>query len=531
VFSSQYWNRDFYFQDNWRVTHRLTLDLGIRFENQQPQHDVNHQFSSFIPSLYNPANAPQLYQPYCTVATTPCPTGDRFARAPGSGTLAPVAAIGLFVPGTGNISNGMETLGVNGVTPYSYSTPTFAVGPRVGFAYDVFGDGKMAIRGGFGIFYDRLDGNEVYNMASNPPLVYTSSVYYSSIANLSGGGATGLIGPASIGNYLAGNIPFDRVQNASLSVQRSYKSMVLDVGYVGNWGYNLNEGGVNINSIPLGSDFKDIDPTTGKVVATNLEYVNYPGYQGISFNRLGGHTNYNGLQTSLQHRLAHNVQFGVSYTFSKSLGTTSYDPLVPDNEARNYGLLGNDRKNLFSVNYAWNLPKPGQMLHSRVLGVVTDYWTLSGIIIAQNGAPFTPGCSSQAGTDITGSPNESARCMVVGNPYANVPSGLIFNPAAFALAPVGSIGNLGNNPLIQPGFYNVDATVSKVIHIGLGERRVFKIAMQGYNIFNHPEFNGWVTSGSYSASNNPGALVTSNVGTISGTRPARILETSLRFEF
>jgi hypothetical protein len=73
--------------------------------------------------------------------------------------------------------------------------------------------------------------------------------------------------------------------------------------------------------------------------------------------------------------------------------------------------------------------------------------------------------------------------------------------------------------------------VSKVVHIGWGERRVFKIALQGYNIFNHSEFNGWVTSGSYSASSSASALVTNNVGSATGTRPARILETSLRFEF
>jgi hypothetical protein len=131
------------------------------------------------------------------------------------------------------------------------------------------------------------------------------------------------------------------------------------------------------------------------------------------------------------------------------------------------------------------------------------YWTLSGIIIAQNGPPFTPACTSSTGADITGSPNEAARCNLVGNPYANVPAGAIYNPAAFVLPARGSIGNLGNNPLMAPGFYNLDATISKVVHVGLGEHRVFKIALQGYNIFNHAEFNGWVESGAYSASGSP----------------------------
>jgi hypothetical protein len=534
VFKSEYWNLDFYVQDNWRVTRRLTLDLGIRFEHQQPQWDANHTFAVFNPALYSAASAPQLYQPYCSVSVklpTVCPTADRFAQAPGTGALAPAAAIGLFVPGTGNTADGMQVLGVNGAPKYSYSQRTVAFAPRAGFAFDVFGDGKMAIRGGFGVFYDRLDGNQVYNMSGAPPLVYNSTVYYSTIDALGSGGASGLFGPATIGSYLYGKIPFDRVQNASLSVQRALGPVVVDVGYVGNWGYNLNQGGVNINNVPLGADFTDIDPTTGKVLATNLERTAYPGYGNVSFDRLGGHSNYNGLQTSVQHRWSNNLQFGLSHTYSKSMGTTAFDPLVANNEARNYGPLTNNRKNLLAINYAYRLPSPGRRLNSKILGAVADDWTVSGITLAQSGGPFTPGCTSSTGADISGSPNETVRCEVVGNPNANVPAGLLYNPAAFALPAVGSIGNLGSNPLVQHGFTNWDATVSKVVHIGWGERRVFKIALQGYNIFNHSEFNGWVTSGSYSASSSASALVTNNVGSATGTRPARILETSLRFEF
>jgi hypothetical protein len=546
-----YWNFDFYVQDNWRVNRKLTLDFGIRMVHQESQYDRNHTFTVFREDQYSTSKMPRMYQPYCDITFTgTCPTGHRFGRDPGSGSLAPATAIGLFVPGSGEPAAGMEVLGVGGVSKYAYNMRTFAPGPRFGFAYDVFGDGKMAIRGGFGVMYDRLEGNQVYNMSGVPPLTYIPYVYYSNISSLGGSGSSGLLGPTNVYPALYGDVPFTRVQNASVAVQRALPgSMVAEVSVVGNWGYHLNQGagnsfsnavGMNLNAIPLGTRFTNLDPTTGKALPDDLLRTTYRGYGNLFRNVLNGSSNYYGLQSSLTRRYSNGLAFGLAYTFSKSLGMIAFNQVVPNSDSYFYGPNNNYRKHILAFNYSYDVPNLGKRLNNRVLGVITDNYTLSGITTAQSGPPLNPICSSSSGADITGSPNlatggstfaVASRCLVVGDPKANVPPGGIFNPAAFALPTQGSIGNLGNNAIMGTGFHNWDVVITKAVPIGLGENRVFKLALQAYNVFNQAEFNGWYTGMSFSASGDPTRLTQTNIGRPSGTRPARILATSLRFEF
>ena len=109
VFNVAYWNAEFYIQDNWRVSQRLTLDLGLRFYHQTPQVDINDTFSNFFPNLYTKSAAPRIYIPGTS-------GGKRVAIDPGNGTVAPVAYIGLYVPNSGNPADGMQILGKNGVS-------------------------------------------------------------------------------------------------------------------------------------------------------------------------------------------------------------------------------------------------------------------------------------------------------------------------------------------------------------------------------------------------------------------------------
>lgn len=535
VFNTKYWNFEFYLQDNWRVTSRLTLDIGVRFYHQTPQEDINKTFSNFVPSLYTKASAPRIYIPGTSA-------GKRVAIDPGTGTVAPVAYIGLYVPNSGNPADGFQVLGSNGVSLAPFNQKAIVPAPRFGFAYDVTGDGKTALRGGFGIFYNRLDGNQVYNLSGQPPEVYSPQVNYTTFSQISSSGNNLVFGPATLYMWPASTIPFDRAQNASINVQRSLtRNTVVDVGYTGNWGYN-QQLSYDINPIPLGTrapfNNANADATNGnKSLPDVLLRTVYPGFNTINgYNHLG-HTNYHALTASLAERLSSGLMFGAAYTFSKALGTTSYTPVVSNNEAWNYGRLSFDRRQNLQVNFSYLIPGLGQALHSKILGAVTDHWTLSGIFTMQSGAPFNPGGPNVNGTapDYTGTPDVGARVNVVGNPMANVPAGLYYNPSAFAPPALGStittpvLGNLGGGSgvLSLPMITNIDATMSKFIPFG-SERRGLRLQCQAYNVINHPEYNGVGTGLTWDAS---GSQTSLSAGVFNSTLPARVMAFSARVEF
>jgi hypothetical protein len=534
VFNTAYWNAEWYLQDNWRVTPRLTLDLGVRFYHQTPQVDINKTFSNFFPSQYSKAAAPRIYVPGTS-------GGKRVAIDPGTNAVAPVAYIGLYVPNSGNPADGMALLGVNNVPLAPYNQSALAVAPRFGFAYDLTGDGKTALRGGFGIFYNRLDGNQVYALSGQAPYSYSPQVNYTTFAQLATSGNSLVFGPSTINSWPTEQVPWDRAQNGSLNIQRTLtRNIVLDVGYAGNWGYN-QQLSYDINPIPIGTrapfNTKNADATNGnKTLPDILLRTVYPGFNTLNtYNHLG-HTNYNALTAMLQQRFAHGLAFGMAYTYSKSLGTTAFNPVVPDNEKWNYGRLGFDRRHNLQLNWSYELPGLGQKLHSKVLGAFVDHWTMSGIMSITSGAPFNPGFSIVSGTpDYTGTPDVGARLNVVGDPMKNVPSGLWFNPAAFAPPVVGTnvttpvLGDLGGGAgvLSLPHTTNVDATMSKFIPL-FGERRGLKLQAQAYNVFNHPEYVGLGTGLTYDAAGNQTSL---SAGVFNSTLPARVMAFSARFEF
>jgi hypothetical protein len=506
VFNTQYYNVEWYIQDNWRVTPRLTLDYGVRFYHQTPQADINHTFSNFVPANYTKAAAPRVYIPGTS-------GGKRVAIDPGTGTVAPVAYIGLYVPNTGNPADGLQILGLNGVSINPYTTSPLALAPRVGFAFDLTGDGKTALRGGFGIYYNRLDGNQVYNLSGQAPYSYTPQVNYTTFAGIASSGNSLVFGPSTLYMWPSGNIPWDRAQNASIDIQRSItRNLAVDIGYTGDWGYN-QQLSYDINPIPIGTrapfNPANADATNGnKTLPDILLRTIYPGFNTInSYNHLGT-SNYNALTSSLQHRLQYGLALGMSYTYSRAMGLGSFNPVVPNNQSWNYGRQSFDRRQNLQVNWSYDIPGMGKALHSKVLGAVVDRWTLSGIFSMQSGIPFNPGVSLTPTTpDYTGTPDVSARPLVLSNPMANVPAGLYYNPLSVAPAAgfnytatvtTPALGNLGGGAgvLTMPMIYNWDATMSKFIPI-FGEQRGLRLQAQAYNVFNHAQFVGLGTGSVY----------------------------------
>ncbi len=524
----RYTQVEWYAQDSWKISRKLTLDYGLRFYNAPGAHDDRFAITTFEPSKYNLSQAAVLFRPGKDS------TGKKVAVDPRTGTIYPSPYIGLFVPGSGTYAPGMVVGGKNGFPGSLYETAAVSFGPRIGFAYDPLGDGKMAIRGGVGLFYDRPQGNVYSGTNGQPPVAYTPTLYYSTLDTFLQ--AQGAVGPSGVNAPQAGKQSLPRVANFSIGIQRDIGfNTVVDLSYVGSMGRHLLYAR-NINPIPMYARFDPAnrDPTTTSSPLPDNFLRPYLGLGDINVRSFGGNSNYNSLQLAASRRMAHGIQFGVSYTFSKSLGIgegdfDSMSPYFPI-RSRNYGLLPFDRTNMFVINYTYRIPSLGRAWGSKPLDAVLGGWQVSGITSFVSGASFRPGFSTTDGAEITGS-SEGARVDLIADPYLPKSDRTFarnFKTEAFARPAVRTFGNAGIGILRGPGINNWDLTLSKKVPLGLGETRYVQFRTELYNAFNHTQFSGLDTTARFDPA---GAQVNANFGAYNGARDPRRIQLSLRLMF
>jgi len=541
--SMLYNNTEGYVQDNWKVNSRLTVDGGVRLTHQQPQYDQFQQMSNFFPDKWSAGAAPVLYIAGCINGAVVCSGNTRNAMNPITGQILvspgggnSQAAIGTPVPGTGNPLNGIIQAG-NGISKYGYTWPAIVVGPRAGFAYDLTGKQDWILRGGFGIFYDRPDGNTVFSIPGNPPIATSTDVRSGTLQNLGQGLTFGPV-PALVTFQYNAKVPASAQWQVGAQKTLPWASVV-DVSYVGNHGYNRLgnfQGGstVNLNAVDFGAGYlpQNQDPTLGpQSVPGAGAYTQtallkpYRGLSNIAQNTTNFQDTYHSIQTAFNRRFRDGFSFGVNYTLSLSFtGTTGsqagaagfqerlqHNPdgsiSIRSDEAQYEALNSrlNLQRHLVKANWVWDLPK----LHSdqmalKTVGYVVNNWQLSGIFTAGSGNRYDPGFSyNTAGgnVNLTGSPDYAARIVYTGNPGSGCSSDPYrqFNTAAVAGPTYNSVGlESGRNVLVGCPDHTTNLAVARNFPIGKGSKNV-QLRVDAYNLFNTAIITGRNTTVTYNS--------------------------------
>jgi Carboxypeptidase regulatory-like domain len=521
-------NTEFYAQDNWRVNRKWTIDAGVRFYYITPTKSDGDQVPAFGPDAWSAAQAPKLFQPATTAQ-------GRRAVNPVTGEILPAVYIGRLVPGSGNFINGMQ---VFDGTPQQKSP--FKVAPRIGFAWDVTGDGKTAVRGGFGVFYDRYQDDWILDLIELPPVLNTYNLFYTTLPDLLNNPLTAT--PTGV-RYIDEFTP-PVVYNWSLGVQREIGfQLVADVAYVGNAGRDQQVTNGAINGRPYGYAYQpsSLDPTVvsgGQAQPLPDDLLRpYQGYGQITQRAFSGYSDYNALQLSVnRRRTADGLSFGVAYTYSVSKNLGAIDPFVSDNRARNYTLNGSRPHNLV-VNYSYEIPNLSQKWNNLLVKALADNWQVSGITSILSG---TKQGFSYAYNNVptgvlsgTGAINGGAsRPDIVCDPNIGR-SDRSFDKQfdTSCIRPPSDPNRLGNavgDEYLGPGFMNWDFSFFKVVPMGGTRRLQFRVEL--YNAFDTDQWTATDTSATFNYVT--GEMNDANFGKLTGaTNSARRIQLGVRFTF
>jgi len=553
----KYYNRykifEPYLQDDWHATNRLTINLGLRVSLFGTYREKYHSAFNFDPAAY---------QPGVTVVD------------PSDGSVTGLTPNGQ-PPAVGNLPNGIVQCGVGGQQPGCVRGHLFNPAPRIGFAWDPSGDGKTAIRGGYGIFFEHGNGNEANSesLENSPPLAFAAQqnniVGYQNI----GQGTAAQQFPLSVVSIPTKAV-WPYIQQWHLDVQHDIAPRtVATLSYVGSKGTHLNRLS-NLNQIPAvplsqnpyqpGEAIGPNDcsgttpsgaPITGQALinlgiaacgANPDLYRPFPGYGDIAYLVNAASSTYHALQFGMRRSMG-GLDLDLAYTYSHSIDDSSdrFDGSFVDsyNPRLSRASSSFDQRHIFNLGYVWDIPvfkNPG-LAHS-VLGG----WRYSGVTTVSSGTPF----SVVYTTDNAGVGNGlgSASYMdIVGDPKAglgqsaNLPGlgPLFYNPASFAIPRGLTFGDSGRNRLDNPKRVNFDMALLK--NFAVTERASLQFRFEAFNVFNHTQWGAIAgDAGSGAGNNSSGTNVLTGVPSDDITAGAlqpniahspRILQFGLKFAF
>jgi hypothetical protein len=473
-----------YAQDNWKVSPKLTLNLGVRWDGIPHTYEENNRQSNFYPNLYNPANAAVILA-----------SGNISPASPGLGT-SPNAALGAYQ----FYLNGVGVAGKNGIPPGLVNNYWHDIAPRVGFAYDLEGKGKTVIRGGFGVMYERIQGNDVYNGGSNVPFSAQVNFNNVSLSNPNTSLLTGqtLVSPITVGGLTTisqTDYKAPASYQFSIGVQRELaRNSVLSVSYVGNQNRHQN-------------DYRDINnpdpsqlPALIKGTVSYNTVLPYLGFNSIRMSENSMNSHYNSLQVNFHSQISKDLTLQAVYTLSKA-----WDPLNQGGGAGDLTTVSNpydrsydngpsplDRRNVAIVNFIYQLPFLRGKNTSSVLKSTIGGWEISGIGTMESGLPLNINLGGSQGSN--GLANGTNRPNVNGS--ISEPHSLLswFGSSAFSLPALGAWGNFPARSIYGPGRHNWNLSLFKSFTFSEARGSRLELRLETFNAFNHTQFQNISTS-------------------------------------